>query len=147
MTKLLNEITIAAPAEKIYEILADLEVLDKYDPTVAKSSALPGPAKGIGAKRKVTMQDGKNWFEEKITAAKTGEQITYTLTDCSFPIAGLSHSYELKKSGTGTLVRQTMQYTVKFGILGKLMDFLMIKKQTSAGIKKFFRGLKTYAEK
>jgi len=40
-----------------------------------------------------------------------------------------------------------MEYTVKFGVLGKLMDVLMMRKQSDAGIKKFFAGLKTYVEK
>ena len=40
-----------------------------------------------------------------------------------------------------------MEYTVKFGLLGKLLDSLMIRKQTEGGIKKFFDGLKAYAEK
>ncbi len=40
-----------------------------------------------------------------------------------------------------------MEYTVKFGLLGKLLDTLMIRKQSDTGIKKFFSGLKSYAEK
>jgi hypothetical protein len=39
-----------------------------------------------------------------------------------------------------------MDYTVKFGVLGKLMDALMVRKQSDAGIKKFFAGLKSYIE-
>jgi hypothetical protein len=39
-----------------------------------------------------------------------------------------------------------MQYTVKFGLLGKLLDAMMIKKQSDTGIKKFFAGLKSYVE-
>jgi hypothetical protein len=39
-----------------------------------------------------------------------------------------------------------MEYTVKFGWLGKLLDALVIRKQSDAGIKKFFAGLKSYTE-
>ena len=39
-----------------------------------------------------------------------------------------------------------MEYTVKSGVLGKLLDALMIRKQSDAGIKKFFVGLKSYTE-
>lgn len=39
-----------------------------------------------------------------------------------------------------------MQYKVKFGVLGKLLDTLIIRKNSDAGIKKFFKGLKTYTE-
>lgn len=40
-----------------------------------------------------------------------------------------------------------MEYTVKFGLLGLLMDKMMIGKQFNSGLNKFLNGLKTYAEK
>ena len=146
MTTLHNEITINAPIEKIWEALSSLENLDKFDPTVKKSTVLSTEKSGLGAKRKVDMLDGKNWFEEKVTVFKPNEALTYQLTDCSFPIKGLQHSYSFEKIGNQTKVKQVMQYTVKFGLLGKLLDAMMIRKQTENGIKKFFAGLKSYAE-
>ena len=146
MATLRNEITINAPVEKIWEALTDIERLDKFDPTVKKSTAVTPEKSGIGAKRKVDMLDGKNWFEEEVTVFKTNEALTYQLTDCSFPIKGLKHSYSFEKTGNQTKVKQVMEYTVKFGLLGKLLDSLMIRKKTNDGIKKFFAGLKSYAE-
>jgi hypothetical protein len=39
-----------------------------------------------------------------------------------------------------------MEYTVKYGLLGKILDALMIRRQSDGGVKKFFAGLKAYAE-
>ena len=142
-----NEITINAGPEKIWNILSDLECLAKYDPTVKKSTLIAGEKAGIGAKRKVDMVDGKNWFEEKITVFDPQKTLTYELTDCSFPMQKLKHSYSFESNGSQTKVIQIMDYTVKFALLGKLLDYIMIRKQTNAGIKKFFSGLKQFAEK
>ena len=147
MATLHNEITINAPIEKIWTALTQIDMLDKYDPTVKKSSAITSEKSGIGAKRKVNMLDGKNWFEEKVTEFKTNEALTYELTACSFPIHKLKHRYTFEKTGGQTKVKQVMDYTVEFGLLGKLLDAIMIRKQSDAGIKKFFAGLKSYAEK
>ncbi len=147
MTTVHNEISINAPIEKIWEALSSIEQLDKFDPTVKKSVALTDKKSGIGAKRKVEMKDGKNWFEEKVTEFIPNEALAYQLTDCSFPIKGLKHSYTFEKSGTQVKVKQVMQYTVKFGLLGRVLDSLMIRKQTNSGIRKFFLGLKEHAEK
>jgi ribosome-associated toxin RatA of RatAB toxin-antitoxin module len=147
MTKLINEITINSSTEKIWNVLSDLERLDKYDPTVKKSSLITSESSELGAKRKVDMKDGKNWFEEKVTVWKLNEALTYQLTACSFPIHRLKHSYSFEKSGNQTKVRQVMEYDVKFGFIGKVLDKLMIRKQTDNGIKKFFAGLKNYVEK
>ena len=146
MGKINNEIIINAGPEKIWNILTEPALLDKYDPTVKKSALISIEKTGIGAKRKVDMLDGKNWFEEKITEFEVTKALTYQLTDCSFPIKGLKHSYTFEKIGNQTKVKQVMEYTVKFGLLGKLLDALMIRKQSDAGIKKFFSGLKNYAE-
>ncbi len=147
MATIHNEIIINASVDKIWAMLTDLELLEKYDPTVKKSTLVSAEKTGPGAKRKVLMLDGKNWFVEKVTAFKANEVLTYQLTDCSFPIKGLKHSYSFEKVGNQTKVKQIMEYTVKFGLLGKLLDALMIRKQSDQGIKKFFIGLKSYVEK
>ena len=147
MGKLINEITINAPLEKIWSVLTDLELLDKTDPTVKKATVISENKTGLNAKRKVLMQDGKNWFDEKITVFKPNEELVYQLTDCSFPIKGLKHTYSFQKIGNQTKVQQEMEYTVKFGVLGILMDKMIIGKQFNSGINKFLNGLKTYTEK
>jgi len=112
MATIHNEILINAPLEKIWDILATPDKLDKYDPTVKKSTLISVEKTGIGAKRKVDMLDGKNWFEEKITAFEPNKSIAYQLTDCSFPIKGLKHTYSFEKVGGETKVKQVMEYTV-----------------------------------
>lgn len=146
MGKIYNEISINADLEKIWSILANPAILDQYDPTVKKSTLISIEKTGIGAKRKVDMFDGKNWFEEKITEFEPNKKLCYQLTDCSFPIKGLKHSFTFEKTGNQTKVKQEMIYKVKFGLLGKILDGLMIKKQSDAGVKKFFEGFKKYAE-
>ena len=147
MATIHNEIIINASIEKIWTILTDLELLDKYDPTVKKSILISKEKTNIGAKRKVEMLDGKNWFDEKVTVFKPNKALTYELTACSFPVHKLKHSYSFEKVGEQIKVKQVMEYTVKFGLFGKLLDTLMIRKQSDSGIKKFFGGLKSFAEK
>lgn len=147
MATIRNEITIHAPLEKIWQVLTAPEALDRYDPTVKKSSLISIKKSDVGAKRRVEMADGKNWFEEEITVFKPNEALTYTLTACSFPVHQLKHTYSFQQSGDTTKVNQVMEYTVKFGWLGKILDAVVIRKQSDAGIKKFFGGLKSYVEK
>jgi len=146
MTTLHNEILIDAPMEKIWDSLSNIEELEKFDPTVKRSNALTPVKAGIGAARRVEMKDGKNWFEEKVTSWVPGKALTYELTACSFPIQGLSHTYSFERAGNRIRVKQVMVYQVKFGWLGRVMDRLIIRRQSDAGIKKFMAGLKEYAE-
>lgn len=147
MTTIHNEIIINAPIERIWAALTNIEELEKYDPTVLKSTATTSSKNGIGAARKVNMKDGKNWFEEKCTVLKPHEALTYELTACSFPVHALNHSYSFENVGGGKVkVKQVMEYRMKFGFLGKIMDALMVKKQSDKGIKAFMAGLKSFTE-
>ncbi|HEX9509468.1 MAG TPA: SRPBCC family protein [Puia sp.] len=147
MTTLYNEIIIDAPINKVWEALSHIEELEKYDPTVKKSQALSQITSGIGAIRKVDMNDGKNWFEEKVTVSQHNELLVYELTACSFPVQRLKHSYTFEQTGHQIKVKQVMEYQIKYGIFGKILDALMIRKQSNTGIKKFFSGLKSYTER
>jgi ribosome-associated toxin RatA of RatAB toxin-antitoxin module len=147
MTVLHNEINIRAPVEKIWEALSNIETLEKYDPAVKRSRAISLNTSGIDAARKVEMNDGKNWFEERCTVSNSGEALTYELTACSFPVHRLKHSYAFEKNGNGVNVKQVMEYEMKYGRLGRILDVWMIRRQTDSGIKNFLSGLKNYIEK
>jgi ribosome-associated toxin RatA of RatAB toxin-antitoxin module len=146
MATIYNEILVTAGVDKVWNILTDLELLEKYDPVVKRSALISNSKTGIGAKRKVNMLDGKNWFEEEITVFNPGKALTYELTACSFPIHRLQHSYSFERADSQLKVKQVMVYTVKFGMFGKLLDLLMIRRQSDKGIKQFLSGLKAYAE-
>jgi ligand-binding SRPBCC domain-containing protein len=145
MNTLHNEIIINAPIEKIWDALTIVDKLDSYDPTVKKSTATTSHKSGIGAGRKVDMQDGKNWFEETCTVYEPNKALTYTLTACSFPVHKLYHDYNFEKVGDKVRVTQKMNIQMKYGLLGKLM-FVLIKPKWNSGIKEFMNGLKQITE-
>ena len=43
-------------------------------------------------------------------------------------------------------MRQHMEYELKFGPVGKLLDAVAVRKKWDAGIKGFFDGLKHFVE-
>jgi len=145
MATIYNKITINASPEEIWNVLADPARLDQYDPITKKSELISKIADGLGAERKCETATG--WFKDKITEFTPHERLTFTLTGCNQPMKSLKHSYTLKKIGNKTEVSQAMKYTMKFGIIGKLMDALIGKRQSDKQIKLFFNGLKEYVEK
>ena len=55
-------------------------------------------------------------------------------------------TYTFTPADGATVVSQRMEYELKFGPLGKLMDAVMVRRKWDAGIKGFFTGLKHYVE-
>jgi ligand-binding SRPBCC domain-containing protein len=145
MTVLENLIHINAPAEKVWSVLASLDVLDQYDPGIRKSEIVSPSREGPGSARRCDLTPG-GWFKERVGDWNPQQSLSFELFDCSLPVRRLKHSYTLTADGAGTLVRQRMEYELKFGPIGKLMDAMMVRKKWDAGIKGFFAGLKYYVE-
>lgn len=146
MTTLSNGITIAASEQKVWTILADVGGLNEYDPTVASAEVTSASSTGVGASRKVNMADGRHWFKERLTVCEPSGPLAFELTECNFPIKALRHSYAFEPDDGQTRVTQVMEYEVKYGPIGRLMDKLMLRRQFDAGVKKFLAGLKQHTE-
>jgi ligand-binding SRPBCC domain-containing protein len=145
MTVLKNEIRISAPPEKVWSVLASLEALDRYDPGVVRSEIVTPSREGPGAARRCDLAPG-GWFKEKIVDFRPSESLSFELYECTLPVRRLKHSYTLTGVGSETVVHQRMEYELKFGPVGRLMDAVMVRRKWNAGIKGFFAGLKHYVE-
>jgi ligand-binding SRPBCC domain-containing protein len=145
VTVLENSIRINAPRDKVWSVLASLDALDQYDPGVKKSQVVSSRTAGLGAARQCDLVPG-GWFKEKVTEWRPQEALAFELFECTLPVRRLKHSYTLTPDSGGTIVHQRMEYELKFGPLGKLMDAMMVRKKWNIGIKGFFAGLKRYVE-
>ncbi len=145
MTVLENSIRIDAPPEKVWSVLASLDALDRYDPGVRKSEIVSPSREGTGAARRCDLAPG-GWFKERVSEWRPRQAIAFELFECTLPVRRLGHAYMLTPEGGGTLVRQRMEYQLKFGAVGRLMDSLLVRRKWNAGVKGFLAGLKHYVE-
>lgn len=145
MTVLENSIRINAPREKVWSVLASLDALDQYDPGIKKSKVVSSQREGLGAARQCDLTPG-GWFKERVAEWRPHEALAFELFECTLPVRRLNHSYTLTPDSGGTIVKQRMEYKLKFGPLGKLMDAMMVRKRWNIGIQDFFAGLKHYVE-
>ncbi|MCE7990779.1 MAG: SRPBCC family protein [Roseivirga sp.] len=144
MTTLHNHITINASPESVWRVLSDLGRLEKYDPIVTNSRLIEKATSGLGAKRHCHTANG--WFKEEVSEWQPHQKLSFTLFDCNLPMKALKHSYHLEQVGMATKISQTMTYTMKYRILGRVMDVLIVRKQSNRGIRLFFEGLKKEVE-
>src|SRR5207249_10769380 len=119
--------------------------LGQYDPGIKKAEVVTASREGPGAARRCDLAPG-GWFKERVTDWKPNESLSFELFECTLPVRRLKHSYTLTPDGSGTLVRQRMEYELKFGPVGKVIDAVMVRKKRDAGIKGFFAGLKHFVE-
>jgi ligand-binding SRPBCC domain-containing protein len=145
MTVLENSIHIAAPPEKVWAALAALDQLHHIDPGVRKSVVVTAAREGVGAARQCDLAPG-GWFREKVAEWRPGQALAFELFECTLPVRRLGHRYTFTATDGGTLVSQRMEYVLKYGVLGQVLDALMVRRKWDAGIKTFFAGLKRHVE-
>lgn len=145
MTVLVHSISIAASPERVWSVLGSLSALDRYDPGVARSSLLPGATEGIGAARRCELRP-RGWFAERVTRWEPGQTLAFELYDCSLPVRRLAHRYTLTATGGRTVIEQRMEYQLKYGMLGRLLDVVLVRRAWRRGIRRFLAGLKEHVE-
>jgi uncharacterized protein YndB with AHSA1/START domain len=145
VTVLKNTIHIQAPPERVWEVLAKLDALHEYDPGIATSALRSEQRSGLGADRQCDIKSG-GWFRERVTGWEPVRELELTLYDCTLPVRRLRHHYVLTAEHGGTRVDQTQEYTLKYGLVGAVLDALFVKRKWDAGVKSFFAGLKQYVE-
>lgn len=145
MTTLHHRMLIDAPVETVWKALADLAAVQNYNPMVASARVISARAEGVGAMRRCELKP-KGWVEERVWHWEPPHAIGLEIAASEWPVVFMKWKTELEKDGSTTLVRQEMDYKVKFGPIGTLMDVLMMRRMLNKGIGDAFESLKRYAE-
>lgn len=63
-----------------------------------------------------------------------------------WPIVFMKWETTLEPEGSATIVHQEMNYRLRFGPLGALLDALMMRRKLDASVRAVFANLKRYVE-
>ncbi len=139
--KVKREVTIKVPASEVWKLIASLEKVEEYVPSLVKSSLADGH--GLDAVREMKMADGKPRLEEVQIYDPANKTIAFKPFDDYLPTEYLSVYYRVIAKGPNKC---------KVSMSG----YLKAKKGTSEGkliaqlgseFSKTLKGLKAYFEK
>lgn len=146
----MNEITVRVPIQAqpkvAWEAIADFFHVDNFHPFVKQVDGLSKVDRGEGAIRRCNFTDGTS-VVETITNWNEGKGFSVDLSEYSVPLAWVKVRFWVEPSATtpGTTVSGiTMQYQVKYGPLGWLMNQLMIKPQMTRRLRDILLGLDNF---
>ena len=146
MTVVHSQAQIDAPVDKVWQTLADLGSIDKWNPGVAKSYATSEATQGEGATRHCDLNTANAQLEERAFDWREGEGFKIDVYKSSLPLKRNIVSFEIEPSGDGTLVSVTANYQLKYGPIGALMDILIARRQAQQGFDEMLAGLKYHVE-
>ena len=144
MTQIKSEIRINAYKEKVWEVLGDFGGVSKWAPTVAKSFSTTTATEGVGCERKCEIPGFGN-VSERITEWDEGSRIRYDVEGVG-PMKSMTSGFSLRREGKETLASMTVNFQMKFGIIGALMDRLMVRRKISKQVQITLAGLKHHVE-
>lgn len=142
---LIHSVEINTPKEKVWQILNQLEMVANYNPQVERAKYITDIKNGVGASRECKMHDGY-LVKERITKVET-DAITMELYESSWPVKDMRWRTQLSENNGKTIMKQKLEYKVKHGALGAVLNTLVMKGKMNNAIQETFEGLKSYAEK
>jgi len=143
-TLIVTRIVHAEP-NVVWPLLADVTLVADWHPSVQTVDLLSPSPTGLGAARRCNFYDGTS-VREVVTELSEGKSVTVELSEFSLPMKHFEAQVSLSPAGGGTTqVTFEMRYEVKFGILGKAMNFLMVRGQMSKLLNTVLAGLDHHA--
>jgi hypothetical protein len=145
MTIIEHDVHAECPPERVWALLADLEAVGRYNPGVRRASFEGAQRTGIGAVRSCELVP-KGRVVERVTHWEDGRAVGLEVAESDWPIHFMRWVTRLEPSGAGTRITQALEYEVKFGPLGWLLDRLVMKRKLTAALDGVFSSLVKHAE-
>ena len=140
-----TSVRIEAPKDRVWEVLSDLGSIYKWNPGIAHSFTTSDAARGDNAMRQCDLPDG-GFLRERAFNWSEGEGFTIDIYETSLPLKESLVDFRATPDGEATVVNLKMDYKLKFGPIGVLMDAVFASRQARNGMADLLAGLKDYVE-
>lgn len=144
-TKLNHSIVVDAPIEVVYATLSQIDNVAQWVEAVEKAACVSEKKQGLGAVRECRLTDG-SVVREQVTKVVENRLIEMEMIAHDLPVRYFKWQISMNEKGEQILIEQHTQYKVKFGLVGTLMNHLMVKNELDRTLKGAYNGLKTYIE-
>lgn len=139
-------IVINTPKTAVWKILKEFGSVSDWAPTVTESHYLSATTSGVGTGRHCHIEGFGN-IDEYVTHWQEGEGFAYSVTPLG-PLAASNSSWWLTSIDRQTTKLEVIfSYDVRFGLFGKLLHKLMMRKKLEASLPETLAASKQYIEK
>ena len=146
MGEFAESIIISAPIEQVWQTLADIGSIYLWNPGVKASNQTTSGEVGVGSCRHCNL-GGKNFLDEEVVTFEPYNKIIFRITNTNMPFKTADIRFTLQPNGTATDVTVSPIYQLNYGLIGKLLDVVMVRSQYQKGMGELLQGLKEYVER
>jgi hypothetical protein len=145
MSTIRHEMAARCPPERIWELLADLESVPRYNPVVRAARIVGSPRRGIGAVRECDLIP-RGRVTERVTNWEDGHALGLEIIESDWPIHFMKWVTRVDRHEPGARIIQNLEYRVKFGPVGWVLDRLVMRRTIAGNVEKALLGLIKQAE-
>jgi uncharacterized membrane protein len=145
MSQLSTQVQIKAPADELWKVLVDLDSLSQWVPDNASSETALQNSEIMTTARYYDANPFHN-AEERATGWEEGHHYAYEVKNIG-PIKSGYNRFSLNPVGEReTVLTQTLDFQMKLGPVGALMDTLVFRPQFRKQMEQSLAALKEYVE-
>jgi ribosome-associated toxin RatA of RatAB toxin-antitoxin module len=131
---------IDADIDTVWAQITDVTALENWHPGVREVDLLSEAKTGVGATRRCNFYDGSDVREEVIESGPHAMRIR--ITGFKAPMKHFESAWSVRSTDSGaTQLTVQMEYEMKFGVLGTVMNLLVVQGRMPRLIGKVLRGL------
>ena len=146
MRRLEERIVINTSQQAVWDVLADFGNPATWAPGMRQSS-LKGKQKiGVGTQRIMRHAWGFN-IEETVTQWIDGAGFSFKLDKAPFPLCDVCETWVLRHDDIQTMITTTVSYGTRLGLIGILLDAMLVRFLVAREMRSGIAGLKQYVEK
>lgn len=132
---------------RAWDLMSDFGAIDAFNPTLKESHLLDGSCEiGPGAERQCTLKDGKNYIHERVVDWQEGRSYRIEVFGGTMPMDDIVAELAVEPEGTGSLLRMTMRYRPRWGLLGRLIEPVLLRPMMRHTMRRVIGGLAVKAE-
>jgi ribosome-associated toxin RatA of RatAB toxin-antitoxin module len=132
---------VSAAPNTVWELISDVTRVVDFHPAVKSVDLLSDLPTGLGATRRCNFYDGTS-VVETVTNVSDGASVSLELSEFSVPMKTFDASIAISPlAGSGTQVTFSLNYEMKFGVLGQLMNVAMVRGQMNKMLTRILAGI------
>jgi len=145
MTIIRHEIEARCTPERVWRLLADLQAVERYNPGVRSAKVEGARRSGVGAMRSCELLPNGR-VVERVTEWEEGRTLGLEVAESDWPIVFMRWVTKLEPHSGGMCITQELEYRVKFGPIGWLLDRLAMERKLRTTLDGVFASLVRHAE-
>ncbi len=148
MTQIARSVSVDAPIGQVWSTVSEFGSVYLYSPHVARSLSTSAATRGVGATRRCELTMKGASMDERIVAWSEGESLAFEVfaSEKAPPFKTARVQLALRADGPATLATATLDYTMRHGPAGALLDRLVVSPQFGKVFGSMLAGLKHHVE-